>query len=151
MNHNVNPCNEGFGNCGDCEDCCRPPTTLPVDSAARKGIPLCGGLLRYFPAALAAAAVVSKAGNDKHNPGRPLRHLRGVSNDHADCILRHLTDLEEDFGAGVGRDEKGVPQVGYIVWRACALAQEWLELHEGAPAAPAAEFPVKEVEACPQT
>lgn len=116
-------------------------TTLGSDSLARKGIPLHRGLRRYFPAALAAVARVSKVGNDKHNPGEEMHHARGKSMDHADCIDRHLTDLSEDFGCGVGRDENGVPQVAYIAWRALALAQEWLEANDGAPLAPGAKLP----------
>ena len=66
-------------------------TTLPTDSAERKEIPLFRGVMRYFPAALAGVARVSKAGNDKHNgKDSPLQHTRGLSTDHADCILRHL-------------------------------------------------------------
>lgn len=113
-------------------------TTLPKDSAERKGIPLFSGPLKYFPAAFAGIARVCKIGNDKHNPGQPLHHSRGKSADHEDCILRHLVDLSEDFGAGVGRDEQGVPQVDMIAWRACALAQSWHEEHDGAPLAPGA-------------
>ncbi len=89
-------------------------TTLPEDSEARKGVPLYAGLMRYFPAAMAAAAAVSKHGNEKHNPGEELHHARGKSTDHANCIMRHLMDLAEDDGY----DEDGIPQVGYIVWRA---------------------------------
>lgn len=113
--------------------------TLPLDSAARKEVPLFRGLLRYFPAAAALVARISKVGNDKHNPGEEMHHARGKSNDHADCIMRHLMDLDADFGKGAGRDENGVPQVGYIAWRALALAQEWLEANEGAPLAPGAK------------
>ncbi|MEE8385631.1 MAG: dATP/dGTP diphosphohydrolase domain-containing protein [Dehalococcoidia bacterium] len=118
---------------------CKRTTTLPHGSAERKAVPLCEGVLRYFPAALAAAATVSKVGNDKHNgEGTPLTHTRGKSMDHADCIMRHLMDLPEDFGKGRGYDEQGMPQVGYLVWRALALAQEWLEENEQAPLAPGA-------------
>ena len=39
--------------------------TLPTDSAARKAVPLCAGVLRYFPAALAGVARISKAGNER--------------------------------------------------------------------------------------
>lgn len=113
-------------------------TTLPVDSALRKGIPLHRGLFRYFPAALAEVAKVSKIGNDKHNPGEEMHHARGKSTDEADCILRHLIDVEEDFGQGVGRDEQGVPQVAYICWRALSFAQKWLEENDHAPLAPGA-------------
>jgi hypothetical protein len=114
-------------------------TTLPKDSAARKEIPLYRGPLRYFPAALAAVARVCKAGNDKHNPGEEMHHARGKSADEADCIVRHLVDMSEDFGHGVGYDENGTPQVAMIAWRALALAQKWLEEH-GAPLAPGARL-----------
>lgn len=113
-------------------------TTLPQSSKERKDYPLYSGFFKYFPAACAGVAHVSKIGNDKHNPGQPLHHARGKSNDHVDCIARHILDMEEDFGKGVGRDENGVPQVDYIAWRALALAQEWHEKHEGKPLAPGA-------------
>lgn len=113
--------------------------TLPVDSAERKNFPLHRGLMRYCPAALAGVAMVSKLGNDKHNPGAAeLHHDRSKSTDHADCIARHQLDLDADYGKGVGRDEHGVPQVLYTAWRALMQAQEWLEEHDGAPRAPAA-------------
>lgn len=117
-------------------DCDGP--TLPRGSADRKDVPLYAGLLRYFPAALAAVARVSKLGNDKHNPGQPLHHARGKSMDHADCILRHLLDMDDRATGGV--DEHGLPEAAYVAWRALALAQEWLEEHSGAPPAPAARF-----------
>lgn len=114
-------------------------TTLPQDSAERKAYPLYRGLLRYFPAACAAVARVSKIGSDKHNPGEEMHHARSKSTDQEDCIMRHLTDLAEDFGKGVGRDENGIPQVDYIAWRALALCQIWHEKHDGAPMAPGAK------------
>lgn len=114
-------------------------TTLPLDSKQRKEFPIYSGPVRYFPKALAEVAKVCKIGNDKHNPGQPLHHARGKSSDHADCIIRHMVDMSEDFGKGVGRDENGVPQVAYIAWRALALAQQWLEDNDGAPLAPGAK------------
>lgn len=110
-------------------------TTLPLDSQERKSFPLYEGLLKYFPAALSKVAWVSKIGNDKHNPGEPMHHARGKSGDHADCILRHLVDMEENKGV----DEHNIPQVAYIAWRALALCQEWLETNENAPLAPGAK------------
>lgn len=101
--------------------------SLPTDSAARKGIPMAEGLLYYFPAALAAVAMVSKAGNDKHNPGQPMHHARGKSMDHADCIIRHLAD------AGTIDPEDGLRHTAKVAWRALALLQEELEREEGAP------------------
>lgn len=104
--------------------------TLPEDSTERKNYPLYRGLIRYFPKALAEVAKVSKIGNDKHNPGEEMHHARKKSNDHADCIIRHLIDMEEDKGKGTGYDAQGIPQVAYVAWRALALAQEWFEAHE---------------------
>ena len=101
--------------------------SLPTDSAARKGIPLAEGLLYYFPAALARVAAVSKSGNDKHNPGQPMRHARGKSMDHADCIMRHLAD------AGTIDPDDGQRHTAKVAWRALALLQEELEREEGAP------------------
>jgi len=115
-------------------------TTLPQDSKERKEFPLYSGTIKYFPSALASVAKVCKIGNDKHNPGQPLHHARGKSGDHADCIVRHLIDMEEDFGKGKGFDEQGIPQVAYIAWRALALAQEWLEKNQGVPLAPGAKL-----------
>lgn len=112
----------------------RRETAMSLDSAERKGVPIFSGVIRYFPAALVAAAKVSKYGNDKHNPGQPLHWARAKSSDHADCIARHLIDMDERGGY----DENGIPQVAYIVWRAMALAQIWLEENEGAPRAPGA-------------
>ena len=114
-------------------------TTLPMNSGARKGYPLYRGLLRYFPAALAEVSRIAQIGNDKHGDGgTELYHYRGRSADHADCIIRHMIDMSEDYGSGTGYDENGVPQVVYVAWRALAMAQEWLETNEARPLAPAA-------------
>lgn len=115
--------------------------TLPTDSAARKEYPLLSGCLKYFPAALAGIAKISKLGNDKHNPGQPMHHARGKSTDHGDCILRHITDTE-DLLAAYNRGEAVTPEqvlteASQLAWRALAYSQE---LHEkfGAPLAPGA-------------
>ncbi len=104
------------------------PETLPTDAQARKDIPLVTGLLDYFPAALAEVAKVSKAGNDKHNPGEPLHWARDKSMDQADCIGRHLLER------GGFDPETGQRHSAQMAWRALALLQ--LELEEdGAPMA----------------
>ena len=103
-----------------------PTSALPVGSTARKNIPLAHGLLDYFPAALAEVARVSKAGNDKHNPGEDMHWARGKSMDHADCIMRHLVDR------GTVDPEDGLSHTGKLAWRALALLQEELEA-QGAP------------------
>jgi hypothetical protein len=109
-------------------------STLPTGSAARKAVPLARGCLDYFPAALAAVAELSRAGNDKHNPGEEMHHARGKSSDHADCILRHLVDR------GTVDPEDGILHDVKVAWRALALLQETLEAR-GAPLARGARLP----------
>lgn len=95
---------------------------LPSAPAARKSIPVCTGVLDYFPDAIAAVAQCSRAGNDQHNPGEPLHWAREKSSDHADCIARHLMDR--------GRiDSDGVRHSAKLAWRALALLQ--LECEQG--------------------
>jgi len=107
--------------------------SLPSDSRERKETPVFSGFFRYFPSAIAEVAKLSKIGNDKHNPGEPLHHARGKSNDHADCLLRHLMQLGEP-------DDDGLSHTVKVAWRAMALLQEELEAR-GAPLAPAARLP----------
>ena len=115
--------------------------TLPIDSNERKEYPLFRGVLRYFPAALAGVARISKLGNDKHNPGEELHHDRRKSIDHADCILRHLTDVADLLALAERQDvdrQKILDEASQLAWRALAFSQE---LHEiaGAPLAPGAK------------
>lgn len=99
---------------------------LPTDSQDRKNVPLHSGCYAYFPDALAAVAALSKAGNDKHNPGQPLHWSREKSSDHADCIARHIQDAGKDF-MGVSEADGGALHVVQAAWRALALAQVVLE------------------------
>lgn len=96
-------------------------THLPTDSQARKDIPITTGVFDYFPDALAEVAKVSKAGNDKHNPGEPLHWTRGKSNDHADSVGRHLLER-----GGIDPDT-GLRHSAQMAWRALALLQVELE------------------------
>lgn len=94
---------------------------LTTDPQLRKGMPITTGVLDYFPLAIAEVAVVSKAGNDQHNPGQPLHWARGKSTDHADCIARHLIDRGS-------RDTDGMRHSAKLAWRALANLQTELEL-----------------------
>jgi hypothetical protein len=109
---------------------------LVADSATRKTYPMFSGLLAYFPDALAYVAWVSHIGNEKHNPGEPLHHVRGKSMDHADCIARHLTRH--------GQFDGEVRESGALAWRALALLQEELEKANGFPLPRGARGPVTE-------
>ncbi len=91
-------------------------------SEQRKATPIFSGVLRYFPLALAAVSRVSKAGNDKHNPGEPLHWSREKSTDHGDCIVRHQIEFDKID------EETGEYHAAAVAWR--ALAQ--LELLEEA-------------------
>jgi len=102
-------------------------SVLPQDSEARKEIPMARGLLDYFPAALAEVSRVSLIGNEKHNPGEEMHHARGKSMDHADCIMRHLTERGcTDVVFANGRTYQ-VRHSAYLAWRALALLQQEIE------------------------
>lgn len=90
-------------------------------SAQRKATPVFSGVVGYFPDALLEIAKLSKWGNDKHNPNQPLHWSKGKSNDHADCIMRHLIDH------GKIDEESGLSHTVAMAWRALALLQTELE------------------------
>ncbi len=134
--------------------------TLTKDSNERKEVPLYSGVLKYAPAALAGMAKISKAGNDKHNPGEELHHARGKSSDHGDCIVRHLVDvadLEAAIIRTAGYDEANddicyeddkiaalLNEASQLLWRAAIFSQELHEKYGGAPLAPGARMPKDE-------
>lgn len=116
--------------------------SLPEDSQERKATPLYRGLLRYFPAALAAVARCSREGNEKHSPGREeLQHVRTSSEDEEDAMLRHLTDRMEALEAG--DSYRVLRESAAVAWRALAMLQKDLEELVGAPTAPAASYAPK--------
>jgi hypothetical protein len=102
--------------------------SLPTDSAVRKTYPLFGGLFGYFGAALAGVANHSWKNNEKHNPGQPLHWSVDKSNDHAECVSRHLLDLGDMLearnrgDAGISLDDV-LAEADALAWRALALNQ----------------------------
>ncbi len=98
--------------------------TLSTDKGERKAAPIMSGVVDYFPLAVTEVARISKVGNDQHNPGQPLHWARGKSNDHADCIVRHLIERGTI-------DEDGQRHTAKAAWRALALLQEELEAAAG--------------------
>ncbi len=110
-----------------------PKRLIEGDSAYRKMFPMCTGLVDYFPDALAEAARVSWLGNEKHNPGEPLHHARGKSNDHADCIMRHLTERGGFDIIVIKGVEHKVRHSAALLWRAAALCQEEIEQERNFP------------------
>lgn len=90
------------------------------DKKQRKETPMATGLLDYFPDALAEVANVSFVGNAQHNPGQPMHWAREKSQDHADCIIRHLAERGKF-------DTDGLSHSGKVVWRALANLQLEIE------------------------
>ena len=100
---------------------------LPDDAAARKKFPVASGVLDYFPDAIAAIAEVSQAGNDQHNPGKPLHWDRSKSGDESDTMMRHFLQRGT-------RDKKdGMRHSAKMAWRALAFLQKEIEAESGAP------------------
>ena len=94
----------------------------PVTSADRKRAPVCTGVLDYFPRALVEISKLSWHGNNKHNPGEPLHWSRDKSNDHEDCLVRHLMDRgtpDPEMG--------GLSHTVGMAWRALAILELELE------------------------
>lgn len=140
--------------------------TLPDDSKMRAQYPISSGCLAYFPAALAGVARHSYIGGAKYNDGG-LVHLRYISNNHMDCIQRHLMDLQDLLSAkAAGKthaatyvynfddkeeqlvdlpiEEAILIECNALGWRSLAVSQELHEKLGRKPLAPAARLePVK--------
>ena len=114
---------ENCGRCGGSHGSMGPCPGLPKDSVARKAAPMARGLLDYFPDALFAIAELSQIANEKHNPGEPLHWSKEKSNDHADCIIRHLVDRGKWDMTGA----RPVRHSTEVAWRALALLQTEIE------------------------
>jgi hypothetical protein len=99
-------------------------SSLPIDSKARKDIPMCRGLLDYFPDACAAVAELSFLANAKHNPGQEMHWSKDKSADHADCVVRHLVDRGKFDEVTPGNFVRHTTEVA---WRALALLQTEIE------------------------
>lgn len=94
---------------------------ITTDSQARKDSPVFTGFLNYFPLAVVEVARLSKASNDKHNPGQALHWSKEISCDHADCLVRHQLEHDVlDTSDGFYHDVK-------VAWRAMAQLQMRLE------------------------
>lgn len=93
---------------------------LSSDPQARKNAPIARGFLDYFPRAIAAVAELSRVANEQHNPGQPMHWAKGKSNDHADCLLRHLIERGTIDTDAQRHSTK-------VAWRALALLETELE------------------------
>jgi len=92
----------------------------PDTAALRKDTPVFSGVLNYFPDAIRAVSQCSKAGNDQHNPDKPLHWDRSKSGDELDALTRHLLE------AGTV-DTDGIRHSTKVAWRALANLQKELE------------------------
>ena len=89
-------------------------------AALRKNTPVFSGVLNYFPDAIRAVSQCSFAGNEQHNPGKPLHWDRAKSGDELDALTRHLLE------AGTV-DTDGIRHSTKVAWRALANLQKELE------------------------
>jgi hypothetical protein len=94
--------------------------SVPTDAKVRKSLPLCTGVLDYFPDALLAVAAVSRAGNEQHNPGQPLHWAKEKSTDEPDALLRHLVDRGK-------LDIDGQRHSAKVAWRSLAMLQREID------------------------
>lgn len=97
---------------------------LPSDAATRKEMPICRGVLDYFPLSMAEIAKVSLAGNRQHNGNEEMHWARDKSSDHADCIARHLIERG-------GIDVDGQRHSAKLAWRSLANLELELEAAKG--------------------
>lgn len=100
--------------------------SLPDDVAKRNEYPMAGGLLDYFPNALAEVSRLSYIATQQHHSDKPMHWDRSKSRDHRSKIMRHLIDTGTV-------DDKGMRHSAMVAWRALALLQEELEEQEGYP------------------
>lgn len=102
-----------------------PLTKLPTVAEERKALPLCTGVLDYFPEALAEVAKASVGGNKQHDLG-PLHWDKTKSTDEADALVRHL--LERGT-----LDTDGIRHSAKVAWRALALLQREIDAEKEKP------------------
>jgi hypothetical protein len=88
----------------------------------RKDTPVFSGVLAYFPDALKEVAKCSFAGQQQHNPNKPLAWDRSKSGNEYDSLTRHLIDSStEDL------DTDGILHKAKIAWRGLAGLQKHIE------------------------
>lgn len=93
-----------------------------TEAKSRKDTPVFSGVLKYFPDAIVAVAKCSFAGQQQHNPNKPLAWDRSKSGDEYDALMRHLVDSsKEEY------DSDGILHLAKVAWRALAGLQKHLE------------------------
>ena len=94
-------------------------TETPIEFS-RKQTPIFTGVLNYFPDAIREVAKCSYAGQQQHNPDKPLAWDRSKSGDELDALSRHLLE------AGT-IDTDGIRHSAKVAWRALANLQKEIE------------------------
>lgn len=89
-------------------------------SEERKQMPVYTGVLKYFPDAMLEVSKCSYAGQEQHNPGKPLHWDRSKSGDELDALTRHLIEAGKI-------DSDGIRHSAKVAWRALANLQKELE------------------------
>lgn len=97
-----------------------PELPAPDVASERKETPVFSGVLAYFPDAINDVAKCSYAGQQQHNPNKPLAWDRSKSGDELDALSRHLLD------AGTF-DTDGIRHSAKVAWRALANLQKEIE------------------------
>lgn len=121
-----------------------PPVFMSTDSALRKLMPVASGVMKYFPDAILLCAWISRAGNDKHNPGESLHWAKEKSTDEPDCEARHMLDFFRDLPPDPGLEPLG--RLGHLAskfWRAAAHLQRECDKDRAAYEAALAEWTAK--------
>ena len=91
-----------------------------MNNKERKETPIYSGVLMYFPDAMVEVARCSFAGQQQHNPDKPLAWDRNKSGDELDSLTRHLME------AGT-IDTDGIRHSAKVAWRALANLQKEIE------------------------
>ena len=107
------------------EELFNPASNEKTVAQERKDTPVFSGVLKYFPDALKEVSKCSKAGNDQHNPNKPLFWDRSKSGDELDALTRHLIDHSVN-----PVDADGVLHLAKVAWRSLAALQKHLEGQE---------------------
>ncbi len=101
--------------------------SLPTDAKERKDIPVYSGFVCYFPDAIAEVAKLSKAGNDQHNPGKPLHWDRSKSGDERDALMRHVIDGACIMVGDEDALDLAILEARAVAWRSMADLQKLCE------------------------
>ena len=94
-------------------------TETPI-KFTRKETPIFTGVLNYFPDAIREVARCSYAGQQQHNPDKPLAWDRSKSGDELDALSRHLLESGTI-------DTDGIRHSAKVAWRALANLQKEIE------------------------